>query len=829
MSTFLDLLDGVAAYYGSGSDEWVRIAQGGVTPATIPILQQVPGVTITRSVSGSILGYEYANPFPTTPSAATIIDSNAGSGSYGLTSYTAQLPATAVTDSQTGITTMQSGAIVSGTGSTLAAVADRAQLAVAGVALGTKLGLTVDRALYAANPQWWDEHFPSMNPQTWETLVPAGAGGNVVRSLLGIGSNSATMYLDERLLAYAYMAMLQAGAWDAEGSADFDGDLSALEPWFYDTMLSDIELPFVMGTVSGATATSGSTVRIREMTSSVPTTATVVAQNPNSYPVANQWGYFVVAASESSDILLNWNLDGNQGTSPVLEFTANGHTFYYAMITSNFLSFSPSTVPDILTPNTVNIWDRVGNWSLSEESSMPKRGTAAAVAYIMLYGTVTPGGGIAGIEENPNASIHINPDNVINPTTGQPVTPQDNIDDVIQALRNAYPNLFTGSAYEDVPQEDGTTQRIVYIPVPYPDKDTDGNPITNQDPNVDPQVSPQIDPETRPDAAQDVTDWVVDPPAPPDTGNGWSPEPIIPTGSASALYSIYNPSDSELSSFGAWLWSSNFVDQLLKLFSDPMQAIIGLHKVFCAPAISGRGNIKVGYLDSGVQTNLVASQYVTVDCGSVTLREYFGNVMDYDPFTKVSIYLPFIGIEPLDVGEVMRSTLTVVYHVDVLTGACLAEVSVTRDGAGGILYSYAGNAAVQYPISSGSYMGIFSSALSIAGGIAGTIATGGALAPLAMGTASGILSARTRVQHSGSFSGNAGAMGARVPYLIITRPQSALAPDFAGYEGIPANHTVTIGGCSGFIRCKVAHLEGVPATLSELTELESVLSEGIII
>ncbi len=798
------MLDGVKAYYGSGSDQWSAIASsmssGGLTPDAIGLLQQVPGVTITRSASGKILGYDYSNPFAQAAGPASVIDSNVQTGSYGLTSFNASVPASVVTDSQTGVSTLQSGAVVRSTGQTLATIADRASLAFAGVALGSKLGLAIDSALYSANPAWWDEHFPSMNPATWQTLVPDNAAGNVVRGLLGIGNDSATMYMDERILAYTYLTLLQAGAWNGggEGTSDYDGDTTGLN-------MTGIVLPMNIATIGiMSAATSSNTYTL---TTDAPRSIFYEHYNTSGYP-APFWECGMVSAGLQNDFHIHVKkepLYPSEDDYYPQQVTLKGQTFWYATAIRTGRATSPA-----------DAFEASGSISPS------------TVAYILLFGEYVPGA-IPGSEENPDASIHMVPADVINPTTGQPVTPADDLDDVVDALKTAYPDLFDGEAYEDVYQDDGTTERIYYIPVPYPATDQAGYPVTDLTPGIDPQTDPQVTEETRPDAADNIIDTTTTPPSPPDTGSGSTPPAVVPTGSASALYSIYNPTTAELSSFGAWLWSSSFVDQLLKLFSDPMQAIIGLHKVFCTPPVSGRGNIKVGYLDSGVATNLVSGQYVTISCGSVSLAEYFGNVFDYDPYTRVQIYLPFVGIQPLDTGDVMRGALSVAYHIDVLTGACLAEVSVARDGAGGILYTYAGNAAVQYPISSGSYMGILSTVVSMAGGIAGTIASGGALAPLAMGAASGILSARTRVQHSGGFSGNAGAMGARIPYLIVTRPQSAVAMRFEDYEGYPANHTTTIGACSGYIRCKVAHLEGIPATSGELAELESLLAEGVII
>ena len=313
-------------------------------------------------------------------------------------------------------------------------------------------------------------------------------------------------------------------------------------------------------------------------------------------------------------------------------------------------------------------------------------------------------------------------------------------------------------------------------------------------------------------------------PNPSDTGEGTTPVAPIPTGSASALFTVYNPSLSEINSLGAWLWSSNFIDQLLKMFNDPMQAIIGLHKTFISPNVSGRGNIRVGYLDSGVAANLVPTQYSTVDCGSVNLPEYFGNVFDYAPYTRVYIYLPFVGFRELDVSQVMRSTISVKYHGDAYTGTGLAEVKVTRDsGAGGVLYTYGCECAVRYPLSQGSYMGFASAVAGLAVGIAS-----GNVAPALLGFSHG--SSRPSVEHSGSFSGNSGAMGIKKPYLVVMRPQTAMAKNFQHYSGNPSNSLVKISSTSGLIRVRECHVDSIPyATKEEKAMIDTALHDGILV
>lgn len=821
-TNYLDMVDAVRAYYGSGSDQWASIAQYGVTDQNWQYLKQVPGVTVTISESGKYLGYDYVNPFPATTNPGAIVDSNVQTGQYGVGSFDAQLPSTAVVDQQTGLVTQfNSGVKTVSSGATIASVADKVSLGVAGVALGTKLGALIDGAIYSIDPDWWDEHYPTINPATWDDMIAPGneTGQWVVRSIFGLPddqSDNGTLYMDERLLAYTYAMMLEEGVWASGGEKTIineNPDITVDSNTYHLVKTPIYQYPAFMGKYYGYE--SNEYLHTIDITSGKIDVIFCCIQNNDI-----QWYFFSTTPYTA-------NTSINTPVSNPYSLTVNHHVYnnkdiYYSMTKSYNSNFRNSSTPiaSQVVSNAMAITEYVQPYDFD------------ALAYLLLYQSIiveeSPVEGIS--PSNPEASTHITPSNVINQTTGNPVTPQDSIDDILQALKIAYPALFADELYEDVVQPDGTIDRITYTPVPYPDMEDPTKPVTDTTEGVDPQTNPEYNPETRPEGqTQGLTDSLTESPTTPDTGSGTTPPFLPPDGTANALYAIYNPSQSELNSFGAWLWSSNFVDQLLKLFNDPMQAIIGLHKVFVNPVISGRQNIKVGYLDSGVASNVVGAQYVTVDCGSVTIPEYFGNVFDYDPFTQIYLYLPFVGIQRLDTGDVMRGTLNVVYHCDVLTGACLVEVNVFRDGGGGIIYTYTGNCAVQYPISSGSYMGIIASLASVVGGVVGTIATGGALAPVALGAVSGVMNAHTRVEHSGGFSGNAGAMGIKKPYVIITRPQTCLADNFPAFNGYPANKLTYIGDCTGYIKCDECHVEQVPGTDSELSELENLLKSGIII
>ena len=314
------------------------------------------------------------------------------------------------------------------------------------------------------------------------------------------------------------------------------------------------------------------------------------------------------------------------------------------------------------------------------------------------------------------------------------------------------------------------------------------------------------------------------PSAPPITGGG---------GSATGLANLYNPTLAQVKQFSRWLWGSDGLnlDQLKKLLQDPMQAIIGLHVMYATPTTGADRDIQVGYINSGVTSKIVTEQYTEIDCGTVTINEYFGDARDYSPFTQVYCYLPFIGIVELNADDVVNSTLNIKYKIDVLTGCCLAQLTVKKYALDAVLYTYTGNCAVQMPITSGNYLSTVSSLLGAVVSGAAAVATGGALAPVAIGAAANALGggARASVAMSGSLGSNAGAMGIRKPYLIIKRVESADANRYNEFYGYPTNKRVNLSQLTGYVRVKEINLTGTNATEDEQNEIVTLLKEGVIL
>ena len=316
----------------------------------------------------------------------------------------------------------------------------------------------------------------------------------------------------------------------------------------------------------------------------------------------------------------------------------------------------------------------------------------------------------------------------------------------------------------------------------------------------------------------------------PDAGTNDDPMILNPTtDSMMGLVALYNPTVAQIKQFSQFLWGNDFVSAFKKLFSDPMQAVIGLHWIYATPNKSTVDTIKVGYIDSGVESITVPNIYTTIDCGSIHVNHVFNNALDYKAL-HCSIYLPFIGIKELSIGDVMDSDVHVKYNIDHLTGTCLATIQITREGLDAGIYQFSGNCAVQLPISGGSYTSIITNLVGLAATIGSTVATGGALAPIAVGQAANLLTnSKTSTERTGSIGSNAGAMGYKKPFLLIQGNRSYNATGYANYHGDASNSAVTLKQCSGFQRVKDINLSVADATDAEKTEIIQILKSGFFV
>ena len=311
--------------------------------------------------------------------------------------------------------------------------------------------------------------------------------------------------------------------------------------------------------------------------------------------------------------------------------------------------------------------------------------------------------------------------------------------------------------------------------------------------------------------------------------------PNIPNISAADLgfITMYNPTQGQLKSLAQYLWSNAFdLNTFKKLFSDPMDACIGLAIVPVAPTTGGSKNVVFGSIDSGISMPYLTTNYVKFDCGWLPIQKYVGSFLDFTD-TKISIYLPYVGIRDLAPEDVMGGALHVAYIIDVLTGACACFIEEEERG---VLYTYNGSCITNVPLTGINFSQAIQNAVSAVVSGIGTVAgaVSGAAPIAAMGAvgllnnaANLVMGSKSQVQRSGNLGGSAGIMTVQKPYVIIERPRVSIPYNNQHYMGQTSNIANRLGNVSGFTLVEYVHIEDCTGTSEEVAEIESLLKQGV--
>lgn len=357
----------------------------------------------------------------------------------------------------------------------------------------------------------------------------------------------------------------------------------------------------------------------------------------------------------------------------------------------------------------------------------------------------------------------------------------------------------------------------------------------------------EIEPDRTPDPWEDDNGWS-------DTGGGGGasnfnnytndsenvPVPSLPTYNVgdSGFVTLYTPTIAQMKTLADYMWGNLFdITTFKKLFADPMDCILGLSILPFNVPHSVLGVVKVGNLSTGVNMNVVSQQYVEIDCGSITLNEQWHSYLDYSPYTKLSIFLPYIGFKDVDIDLVQGTTLGVKYHIDVLSGGCVAFITENDN----VIAQYSGQCAVSIPITSNDFtQTIIALGTLVAGAVSG-IASGGLSAPVSAQTIGGVatatantantvISSKPRIDKSGNLGGSCGLMGSQKPYLLLEIPRNCTPKNQNKYLGYPSYIQYSrLSNLHGFTQFASIKFNGVPCTDEERDELKSLFESGVII
>jgi len=312
------------------------------------------------------------------------------------------------------------------------------------------------------------------------------------------------------------------------------------------------------------------------------------------------------------------------------------------------------------------------------------------------------------------------------------------------------------------------------------------------------------------------------------------------------MFALFSPTSAQMKSLASYLWTDfggagtdvvqmlgEVVEALKRTVANPLDLVLGLSIVASQGLSKGSAsNVHVGFWDTGVAMTRLSKQYFSVDCGSVSFFPVCGDTfLDYAPYSKFSIFLPYVGMKTLDANDVVGHSIGVKYRGDCVTGGLACYL--LRDGA--IIAEYSGSCALNLPLSSENWGATISSAIAIAaGGAAGAIAGGGAGA--AAGAIKGAASVASnpsvlspQIQYNGAVAGGAGHMASQKPFILREVVSFHSTSHFNTVTGYPSYYYKQLGDCSGFTQVLDVHLFGLTATADEVAEIERLLKEGVIL
>lgn len=425
------------------------------------------------------------------------------------------------------------------------------------------------------------------------------------------------------------------------------------------------------------------------------------------------------------------------------------------------------------------------------------------------------------------------------------------------------------------------------IPFTYDlDEAINGDPPTPEPPVIPPIPFPDVDPDNIgeglvPEYDKETTDGLLGP------------------AKLSQFFMAYNPTDPELRQIAAKFWSQNILDtdQILKIMANPAEAVLTCMRVPYQPS-SSQSLEKPFYFTygPGIQfdecpTAVVQKQYEVFNFGEIIFEPFFENFMDYSPYTKIQLYVPFIGFMPIIPEEWIGYTMNLTYVIDNITGAFQVIVKRLSIDIEQVVGTYSGKMGFSIPITSFNYGNILSAIATTvtAAATAGfssfnAIATKSGnigksiskqeekLATIDVSSKSGqskadrissnidklkgtqsqlqksqittpLASAASAsynkvlsqpnlaidIARSGSLSSELGHMNYLEPYVIITRVNPDVPLEYNQYFGRPCNKYLPLSSLTGFTVFDNIHLDGVVCTEDEKNLIDKFLKSGVIL
>lgn len=308
-------------------------------------------------------------------------------------------------------------------------------------------------------------------------------------------------------------------------------------------------------------------------------------------------------------------------------------------------------------------------------------------------------------------------------------------------------------------------------------------------------------------------------------------------------YGVFNKtyvmSKQNLQALSDYLWNGDptkwdtIIEDLKLVGDNRMNSIINVIMFpFPIPNDDGVHRVRIGRHNTDVSAAyLDDSQNIVFEMGRCFCTPKHGNFLDYEPYTKLWLYIPFVGVFSVPTQQFMKKWIRIKLVVDVLTGS--GEAVVFADNIP-VLYKNC-KIGMQIPVTGSDSGYVIRNYLEAIKG--GANAISGFASNNVMGMLGGAFQAATSalaaqgapIQSEGSASPQCGMLMPNKCYFIIEYPKTIMSqnPDYGHLIGYACRKTGQIGEFLGFSKFENVTLNISHCTDAERNEIISLLKAGV--
>lgn len=316
--------------------------------------------------------------------------------------------------------------------------------------------------------------------------------------------------------------------------------------------------------------------------------------------------------------------------------------------------------------------------------------------------------------------------------------------------------------------------------------------------------------------------------------------------SGSTTYYYMNAS--ALNSFIRWFWNdtgdleSILNNYISNMYGDLKECISGVYHFPCPLSSmcgsTGNKEIVIGRYKTGLTADFLKTPPKNILLGSVNLNadewKLTNSFLDYDGYTTISMYLPYLGVVDLPTKTVQKTKLSVYYAVDVPS----MQLKYTIKSNGLIVHEQVVQFGDDVPISLSSGLQNVTNTVSAVTGIASDVALlgtmGGGKKAIASTLVHTVADAHTTtdgITVKGNSSGVMGKWGSLKCALIVTKPISKRPSNYAKIKGNLICDTYKLSSLTGLTICENPRITftNTKPTEKEIEEIYSYLEKGVIL